>query len=103
MKNLIMIVHANFQQDLADSLRSLDVVESFTFTHIECHEPHRHEYDRSLSAREKVVGYTPRVRIDVFLQESDVPTVLNEIRKRTNSDEGLGVYWVTTVEEHGQL
>ena len=99
MKNLVMIVHANMQQDLADQLRSLTQVQGFTFCHVEGHGT-RVEHDPFLSARDKVVGYVPRVRVDILLHETDVEMILAAIRDR---ESGQGVYWVTAVEEYGQL
>lgn len=102
MKNLVMIVHANMQQDFADLLRSLIQVQGFTFCHVEGHGT-RVEHDPYLSTRDKVVGYVPRVRVDILLHDSDVETILAAIRDRDGGQCVQGIYWVTTVEEYGQL
>ena len=102
MKNLIMIVHTNAQQDLADRLRSLEQVQGFTFTHVEGHGAHV-EQDPFLSARDKVVGYTPRVRVDVLLKDADVEKVLDALRATGKGGAGQGIYWVATVEKSGRL
>lgn len=100
MKNLTLIVHADIEQSLADLLRALPVSE-FTFTHIEGHGQ-QDEHDPSLSARDRVVGYTPQVRVDIIIGEEDMPAVLDAVR-RHRSVVGRGVYWVTPVEQHGHL
>jgi nitrogen regulatory protein P-II 1 len=102
MKNLTLIIHTNAQQDLADRLRSLEQVQGFTFSHVEGHGAHV-EHDPFLSARDKVVGYTPRVRVDILMEDGDIDTVLDALRTTRNGVDGQGIYWVTTVERSGHL
>ncbi|HGX93550.1 MAG TPA: DUF3240 domain-containing protein [Candidatus Tenderia sp.] len=101
MKNLTIVIHAGVQQALADSLRGLQQVEGFTFSHVEGHS-HQSEQDPFLSARDKVVGYVPRVRVDVLLAAADVDAVLATLIAQNNLN-GQGVYWVTAVEKQGRL
>jgi nitrogen regulatory protein P-II 1 len=100
MKNLTLIVHANVEQTLADTLRSLKQVSGFTFTHVEGHGA-QDERDASLSARDRVVGYTPHVRVDILLE--DVDDVLQALRVASGGLEGRGIYWVTPVDKFGKL
>ncbi|MBN4080299.1 DUF3240 family protein [Beggiatoa alba] len=102
MKLLTLIIHTHIQQDLADQLRNMDQVSGFTFCHVEGHGV-QVENDPFLSARDKVVGYTPRVRVDILLEDSDVDPVLNSIRSTTQGIEGRSIYWVTAVEQNGRL
>ncbi|MDH5571547.1 MAG: DUF3240 family protein [Gammaproteobacteria bacterium] len=102
MKNLVLIVHANIQDDLADLLRALDDVPGFTFSHVEGHGATVAQ-DPFLSARDKVVGYTPRVRVDILLQDADVDPVLQTLRTPDNGIKGHGIYWVTNVEQNGRM
>lgn len=102
MKILTLIVHANSQQELADQLRTLKQVPGFTFSHVEGHGA-QVESDPFLSARDKVVGYTPRVRVDILLDDADVAVVLEALRKAENNVTGQGVYWTTPVGEGGHL
>jgi nitrogen regulatory protein P-II 1 len=102
MKNLVMIVHADIQQRLADELRALPQVAGFTFTHVEGHGP-QSQHDPSVSARDLVVGYTPHVRVDILLVDEDVGTVLETLRAGHCGVAGQGVYWLTPVVEHGRL
>jgi len=101
MKNLTLIVHADIEQALADMLRGLKQVSGFTFTHAEGHGA-QDERDPLLSARDRVVGYTPHVRVDILLKGEDVDEVLWELRA-SGGLAGRGLYWITPVEQHGRL
>ncbi len=102
MKNLTLVIHINIQQDLAYQLRNLEQVSGFTFSHAEGHGVQA-ENDPFLSARDKVVGYTPKMRVDILLQDSDVDTVLDLLRNSKHGIEGQGIYWITAIEKSGQL
>lgn len=102
MKHLTLVVHTNVQQDLADQLRSMEEVQGFTFSHVEGHGI-QVENDSFLSARDKVVGYTPRVRVDILLEENDVEPVLEKLRSSTYGLADHGIYWVTAVDQNGRL
>jgi nitrogen regulatory protein P-II 1 len=103
MKSLTIVVHTDDQQDLTNQLREIDQVQGFTISHIEGHgiEP---EQDAFLSARDDVVGSSPRVRADIVLQDSDVDTVLDALRDVVGTGNMKGAhYWVTAVEQEGHL
>ena len=102
MKNLAAIVHANAQQNLADTLRGLEQVRGFTFTRVEGHGA-RADRDAALSARDKVVGYTPRMRVDILLEDADVDIVLGALHSASSDINDAGVFWVTDVEKSGRL
>lgn len=102
MKVLVMIVHNSNQEDLADLLRSHKQIRGFTFTHVEGHGV-REARDTLLSARDKVVGYVPRVRVDLLLDDSHIDTVLESVRAMSKSGGELGVFWVTDVIDSGRL
>ncbi|MCW9023182.1 MAG: DUF3240 family protein [Gammaproteobacteria bacterium] len=102
MKNLVLIVHANVQDDLADLLRAMDKVPGFTFSHVEGHGAHVAQ-DPFLSAHDKVVGYTPRVRVDILLKDEDLNVVIQTLTTTENGLKGHGIYWVNSVEQDGRL
>jgi len=102
MKHLTLIIHTDLQQDITDQLRGIESVQGYTFTHVEGHGIEV-ESDTFLSARDKVVGHTPRIRVDVLLEDDDVDTVLEILREPNNSFAGSGIYWVTPVEKEGHL
>lgn len=102
MKILTLIIHTNVQQELADLLRTIDKVPGFTFSHVEGHGSET-EKDAFLSARDEVVGYVPRVRFEILLEDVDVDVVLTRLCGKENSLAGQGAYWVTPVEKGGHL
>lgn len=102
MKNLTLIVHANLQQALADTLRGLPQVRGFTFVPVEGHGA-QSDYDPMLVARDRVVGYTPHIRVDIVLEEEAVREVVNALRASDCGVAGRGVYWITAVDEFGRI
>lgn len=102
MKNLTLIVHADIQRALADTLHSLEQVSGFTFMQVEGHSP-QDEYDPAISARDRVIGYTPHVRVDILLKDEDVDKVLQALRTADCGLVGHGIYQVTAVEKQGGL
>ncbi len=101
MKKLSMVVHESLQQALADYLRSQQL-QTFMFTHIEEHSSHI-ERDSFLSARDKVVGYVPQVRVDVIVSEESIKSLLENIWNSDSAFKGKGMYWVTDIDEFGEL
>ena len=85
-----------------DALRGLEQVRGFTFTQVEGHGA-RADRDATLSARDKVVGYTPRMRVDILLEDADVDIVLGALRSALSDFNDVGVFWVTDVEKSGRL
>jgi len=101
MKKLSIVVHTSLQQELADCLRSMKL-KSFMFSHIEEHSS-QSAHDPFLSARDKVVGYAPKVQVDILLEEEQTATLLNEIKSSGISFAGKGLYWVCDVDKVGEL
>ena len=99
MKNFVLIVHASLQQDIADLLRGK--VSGFTFSHVEGHGKHS-DQDPVLSSRDKVVGYVPRVRVDILIDDAEVELLIQHI-KQVPGISGHGIYWVNDVLEHGRM
>jgi len=101
MKKLSIVVHESLQQGLADYLRSQQL-ETFMFNHIEEHSSHV-EKDSFLSARDKVVGYVPQVRLDVIINDEKIKSLLDNLRSTDCTFKCKGIYWVTDVDEFGEL
>lgn len=102
MKVLTLIIHTNIQQQLADLLRTIDQVPGYTFSHVEGHGIEV-ESDSFLSAHDEAVGYIPRIRTDILLEDADVDAVLAKLFEEQANLTGHSVYWVTNVEKGGRL
>ncbi len=104
MKMLTLIVNADVKQVLSDTLRGLNQVNGFTFTHVEGHGA-QESLNPNLSARDFVVGYVPHVRVDIILQDKDmdIENVLDALRNSQCGLVGRGRYWITEVERMGQF
>lgn len=104
MKMLVLMIHHQFKQEAADIFRGLEQVQGFTFSEVEGHGSGSDAgQDRSLSARDKVVGYTPHVRADILLKDEDVPSVLTALKMSDLARNRHPLYWVTDVSHHGRL
>lgn len=101
MKKFSMIIHSSQQQALADILRGLQL-ESFMFSHIEEHSS-QDERDGFLSARDRVEGYVPKVRLDIILEDVRAATFIDEIRNSIFPCGGNNIYWITDLEKAGKL
>ncbi len=102
MKHLVLIIHDDLKLDTADLLHNIEEVQGFTFSNAEGHSK-KSDSDSFLSDRDRVVGYTSRVRVDILLDDKDLIAVLAALRK---SDIGLnkhGIYWITAVEKYEHL
>jgi nitrogen regulatory protein P-II 1 len=102
MKNLVLVIHTNMQNDLADQLRPLPQIKSFTFIEVQGHGA-RDEQDAFLSTRDRVVGYTPHIRVDILLDDADIPIVMEHVRQVVRHARDQGLYWILPVEENGSL
>lgn len=102
MKKLTIIVHSSLQETLADCLRSIPQLDTFIFSHVEEHSSQL-EHDPFLSARDKVVGYVPQVRVDVLMKDEDVTAVMEAIRHSKCQFRGKGIYWISNLPEMGEL
>lgn len=102
MKNLTLIVHEDMEQALADLLRGIEHVPGFIFTKVEAHGA-QDDRDPALSARDRVVGYTPHVRVDLLLSDKDVERVLEALRDSKHGLTGRGDYWISDIVRQGRL
>lgn len=101
MKKLSIVIHESLQQQLADFLREQQL-DTFMFSHIEEHSSQM-EHDRFLSERDKVVGFVPQVRLDVILEAGNIKALLAKIKDAQGAFKGKGIYWVTDIDEFGNL
>ena len=101
MRILTLVLNAGVRQAVTDQLRELGVA-GFTLSHVEGHGPHT-DQDQFLSARDLVVGFVPRVRIDIVLPSEQLTAVLDALRAPGAGFAGHGTFWVSPVESFGQF
>ena len=102
MKCVTLIVHASAKSALTDFFHEITEVRRFTM--IDCEGYDENDLaDPSISPGDRVVGYIPRVRIDLAVNDHDVQTVMNKLRAAESQVVGRGVFWITTIEEEGLL
>ena len=98
MKNLTLIVTASVQQAVTDHLRALEITE-FTLSQVEGHGSYT-AGDASISPRDRVVGFVPRVRVDMVLEPERLAMVLEALREPNTGFAGHGIFWVSPIEHH---
>ncbi len=102
MKCLTLIIHQAAKQDLIDLLRASDAVHGFTILNGEGHSKNTGQNPFETS-RDRVMGYLPRVRVDVILEAAAVDPMIKALTTCDSCVSGLGVWWVTPVERSGYL
>ncbi|MEC4678694.1 MAG: DUF3240 family protein [Nitrospirota bacterium] len=106
MKCLTLIVAASVKRDLADRLRTIEAVEGFTILSCEGHRSET-QHDAFLSVRDRVVGYVPRVRVDVILENEEVQVVIKALKKSFFTDDEnrtrIGIWFVTDIQAFGEI
>jgi len=102
MKCITLIIHASTKGALTDLFHEIPQVERFTIS--DCEGYDENDLKNSLvSTGDLVLGYVPRVRIEVILEDSLIEAVLKAVREPTRGLAGLGIYWITPVESEGSL
>lgn len=102
MKCITLIIHSSAKNALIDFFHEFEDIERFTIAACEGYDESDLK-DPLLSTGDLVVGFVPRVRIELVMQDSNVAHVLAELRKPKSIVAGLGVYWMTSIEEEGTL
>jgi len=102
MKCLTLIVHASAKRDLVDRLRNITGVEGFTLVPCEGHSAEtRHEPFQSV--RDRVVGYIPRVRVDVILEDAHATGVVEALKTDEKERARIGFWFVTDIQASGEI
>ncbi len=106
MKCLTLIVAASAKRDLADKLRNIEEVEGFTILDCEGHSSET-QHDVFLSVRDRVVGYVPRVRVDIILEDVETKGVIEALKEGflTNDADRArrGRWFVTDILSSGEI
>ncbi len=99
---LALYLHSASAEDALDCLRSNEVVTGFTLIHCEGHSTEHHG-QAAMEARDQVVGFVPRVRIEVILDGDAVEGVLQGLRTCLGSGKLQGIWTLTELRDSGRL
>ncbi len=102
MKCLTLFIHAAVESEVVDCLRGNDDVSGFTLTRCQGHSRST-EQDPFLATRDRVVGFVPRVRIEIVLEDSDVEPTMSRLKSCLSSRGAVGLWIVTDVVDSGRL
>ncbi|MEO2054594.1 MAG: DUF3240 family protein [Nitrospira sp.] len=106
MKCLTLIVHASAKRDLADRLRNITGVKGFTLLACEGHSAET-EHEPFQSVRDRVVGYVPRVRVDILLEDAHTDGVIKALKEAFKTDEKqrarIGIWFMTDILASGKI
>ena len=102
MKCLTLFLHAAVESEVVDCLRGNDDVPGFTLTTCQGHSRST-EHDPFLATRDRVVGYVPRIRVEIVLEDSHVEPTLAGLKSCLSSRGAVGLWTVTEVTSSGRL
>jgi len=101
MKCLSLVVNTSSKGDIVETLRGMPEVTAYTILEGEGYFGDR--VPPFESERDEVLGYVPRIRIDLILEGDKVPRVLEKIRTCGVCSAKLGIYWISPVDELGEI
>jgi nitrogen regulatory protein PII len=101
MKCLSLIVSESSKGEFVELLRSTPAVSAYTIFTGEGHAANG--IPAFESAHDEVVGYVPRIRIDLIVDDDAVRSVVDKLCQRGPSAGKVGLYWVSPVEQMGEL
>ncbi|MEZ5974881.1 MAG: DUF3240 family protein [Planctomycetota bacterium] len=102
MKCLTLYLHAAAAEDAMNCLRSRPEVSGFTVMRCEGHST-RSEANVELATRDRVVGFVPRVRIEVVLEAAAVTAVLANLEMCLQGAFSQGIWTLTPLDGFGRI
>ena len=101
MKQLSLMLNGSKQNEMVDLLQTLKEVSAYTIFHGEGHFAGNIASFESI--HDEVMGFVPRIRIDLLLDDKDVDAVLAKIKTCGNCNSHGGVYWISPIDIFGEL
>lgn len=102
MRCINLIIHSSAKNALIDFFHEFSEVEKFIITDCEGYDENDLK-DPLLTTGDLVVGFVPRLRIELIVKDENVAPIILALRKPTSVVAKLGVYWVTNIESEGVL
>ena len=101
MKCLSLLVNETTKAEIIELLQSLPEVSAYTIFRGEGHYVGNVQpFD---SALDEVMGFVPRIRIDLFLASEHLERVVGCIKQCGASGHSKGLYWVSAVDSMGEF
>ena len=95
MKIVSVIIQPNSKIEFADFLKLSDLTSEFMFTHIEFHTDNLGT--EKASNHDLVVGYTPMIRADIFVESGKVDELLESLRLNSVIS-GKTICWINETQ-----
>ena len=102
MKCLTLYLHAQATEDALDCLRANPNVSGFTLVRCEGHSLDSSS-DWSQAVVDRVVGFVPRVRVEVILESQHVEELLASLQQSLAAAQSHGVWSLVDLEGFGRL
>lgn len=102
MKCLSFLVNESTKEDIIEILQDVDEIKTYTLFTGEGRSKDIN-INPFENAADEVVGYVPRIRIDLILPAASVQTVIDKIKKCQSCVSRRGIYWVSPVDTLGSL
>ena len=101
MKKVSLLLNESKQNEIIELLQQFKEVSAYSLFHGEGHFPGNIAPFESV--QDEVMGFVPRIRIELLLEDSDVAPVLEKIKSCSSCGSHGGVYWVSPIESMGEL
>jgi nitrogen regulatory protein P-II 1 len=102
MKILTLYVHKATKQKILDKISRFEQIKGCYMTSIE-------GYFEGIgsnpfeSKRDLVVGYTPRLKLDIMIETDNIDYLLKKILSCTSCAEGKGIWTIQDLDKWGKL
>jgi len=101
MKCLSLLVNQSTKREIVELLQTLPEVSAYTIFLGEGHYVgNKQPFDSSL---DEVLGFVPRIRIDLFLASQHLEQVVERIKGCGACGQSKGLYWVSALDSMGEL
>ena len=102
MKCLTFVVNESTKEEIIELLQDVEEVSAYTLFTGEgrSRDIGTNPFE---TAADEVMGYVPRIRIDLILPDDAVTKVIDKIRKCQSCITRRGIYWTSPVDTFGAL
>jgi len=102
MKCLTLFLHASAEGDVLDCLRAHPRVSGFTLVACQGHSTSG-SGGQEETTMDHVVGFVPRIRIEVILEDDQVQEVLSGLKSCLGDQGSHGIWTISPVQDWGSL